>query len=143
MRTTLKRGMGRAATVTGNGNSRAVMPPPVIEPMRRYAQPPPPPRSTRSTAAKIFGWILLALVIVVTGLAGGLYLYAHETLNAIAPKTKELKASQKDLAGPPAPSEAAVALVVGYDARAGSQGFGSADSRSDTIMLLRADPVTN
>jgi LCP family protein required for cell wall assembly len=143
MRTTLKRGMGRAATVNGHGNGRAVMPPGIVEPMRRYSQPPPPPRTTRSTAAKVFGWILLALVIVVTGLAGGLYLYAHETLNAIAPKTKELKASQKDLAGPPAPSEAAVALVVGFDARAGSQGFGSADSRSDTIMLVRADPVTN
>jgi LCP family protein required for cell wall assembly len=141
MRTTLKRGMGRAATVNGNG--RAVLPPGVAAPMRRYSQPPPPRRSTRSTAAKIFGWILLALVIVVTGLAGGLYLYAHETLNAIAPKTKELKASQKDLAGPPAPTEAAVALVVGYDARAGSEGFGSADSRSDTIMLIRADPQTN
>ena len=142
MRTTLKRGMGRAATVNGNG--RAVLPPAVVEPMRRYAPPPPPPpRSTRSTAAKIFGWILLALVIVVSGLSGGLYLYAHETLNALAPHSKEVKASQKDLAQLPAPSEAAVALVVGYDARAGSQGFGAKDSRSDTIMLIRADPQTN
>jgi LCP family protein required for cell wall assembly len=143
MRTTLKRGMGRAATLNGNGNGRAVMPPGIVEPMRRYSPPPPPPQSTRSTAAKIFGWILLALVIVVTGLAGGLYLYAHETLSAIAPKTKEVKASAKDLAGPPAPTEAAVALVVGYDARAGSEGFGSSDSRSDTIMLIRADPQTD
>jgi LCP family protein required for cell wall assembly len=143
MRTTLKRGMGRAATVNGSGNGRAVMPPGVVEPMRRYSQPPPPPRSTRSTAAKVFGWILLALIVVVAGLAGGLYLYAHETLNAIAPKTKEVKASEKDLAGPPAPTQAAVALVVGYDARAGSEGFGSSDSRSDTIMLIRADPQTN
>jgi LCP family protein required for cell wall assembly len=143
MRTTLKRGVGRAATLNGNGNGRAVMPPGIVEPMRRYSPPPPPPQSTRSTAAKIFGWILLALVIVVTGLAGGLYLYAHETLSAIAPKTKEVKASAKDLAGPPAPTEAAVALVVGYDARAGSEGFGSSDSRSDTIMLIRADPQTD
>ena len=45
MRTTLKRGMGRAATLNGNG--RAVLPPPVLEPMRRYRQPPPPPRSKR------------------------------------------------------------------------------------------------
>ena len=37
MRTTLKRGMGRAATVNGNG--RAVLPPPVLEPMRRYKAP--------------------------------------------------------------------------------------------------------
>jgi len=134
--------MGRAATVNGNGNGRAVLPPPVVEPMRRYAPPPPPPRTTRSSAARVFGWILLVLVIVVTGLAGGLYLYAHETLNAIAPHSKEVKQSQKDLAQLPAPSEAAVALVVGYDARAGSEGFGLKDSRSDTIMLIRADPQT-
>ena len=102
---------------------RAVLPPPVVEPMRRYSQPPPPPRSTRSTAAKIFGWILLALVIVVTGLAGGLYLYCHETLNAIAPHSAAVKKSQKDLAPVPAPSEPAVALVIGYDARAGSRGL--------------------
>ena len=142
MRTTLKRGMGRAATVNGNG--RAVLPPAVVEPMRRYAPPPPPPPpSTRSTAAKIFGWILLVLVIVVTGLSGGLYLYAHETLNAIAPHSKEVKASEKDLTKLPAPSEPAVALVVGYDARAGALGFSAKDSRSDTIMLIRADPQTN
>ncbi|MDQ1535453.1 MAG: polyisoprenyl-teichoic acid--peptidoglycan teichoic acid transferase, partial [Actinomycetota bacterium] len=142
MRTTLKRGMGRAATVNGNGNGRAVMPPGVAEPMRRYSQPPPPPRSTRSTAGKVFGWILLALVIVVTGLAGGLYLYAHETLNAIAPHSAAVKKSTKDLAVP-APSTAAVALVVGYDARAGTDGFTAKDSRSDTIMLIRADPQTD
>ncbi|MDX6467382.1 MAG: polyisoprenyl-teichoic acid--peptidoglycan teichoic acid transferase, partial [Gaiellaceae bacterium] len=142
MRTTLKRGMGRAAVVNGNGSGRAVLPPPVAEPMRRYSPPPPPPRSTRSTAARVFGWILLALVIVVTGLAGGLYLYAHETLSAIAPHSAAVKKSQKDLAAP-APSQAGVALVVGYDARAGVDGYTAKDSRSDTIMLIRADPATN
>jgi LCP family protein required for cell wall assembly len=141
MRTTLKRGMGRAATVNGNG--RAVLPPPVIEPIRRYKAPEPPPRSTRGTAAKVFGWILLALVVIVTGLAGGLYLYGHETLNAIAPHSAAVKATQGDLAKLPTASEPATALIVGYDARAGSQGFGLADSRSDTIMLVRADPTTN
>lgn len=140
MRTTLKRGMGRAATVNGNG--RAVLPPPVIEPIRRYKAPEPPPRSARSTAAKVFGWILLALVVIVSGLAGGLYLYGHETLNAIAPHSAAVKATEPDLALPTA-SEPATALIVGYDARAGSEGFGLADSRSDTIMLVRADPTTN
>jgi LCP family protein required for cell wall assembly len=134
--------MGRAAVVNGNGSGRAVLPPPVAEPMRRYSPPPPPPRSTRSTAARVFGWILLALVIVVTGLAGGLYLYAHETLSAIAPHSAAVKKSQKDLAAP-APSQAGVALVVGYDARAGVDGYSAKDSRSDTIMLIRADPATN
>jgi LCP family protein required for cell wall assembly len=141
MRTTLKRGMGRAATVNGNG--RAVLPPPVLEPMRRYKAPEPPRRSMRSTAAKVFGWILLALVVVVSGLAGGLYLYGHETLNAIAPHTHAVKVAQKDLVKLPTASQPAIALIIGYDQRAGAEGFSLADSRSDTIMLVRADPVTH
>ncbi|HVA31608.1 MAG TPA: LCP family protein [Gaiellaceae bacterium] len=140
MRTTLKRGMGRAATVNGNG--RAVLPPKEVPPARRYRQPPPPRRSTRSKIARAFGWILLALVIVVSGLAGGAYLYGHETLNSIAAHTPGVVASQKDLKAPTA-SEPAVALLIGYDARAGAGGYGAADSRSDTIMLVRADPRTD
>jgi LCP family protein required for cell wall assembly len=133
--------MGRAATVNGNG--RAVLPPPVVEQIRRYKAPPPPPRSRRSTAAKVFGWILLALIVVVSGLAGGLYLYGHETLNAIAPHSKAVKVAQKQLAALPTASEPAIALIVGYDARAGNEGFSLADSRSDTVMLVRADPTTH
>ena len=100
MRTTLKRGMGRAATLNGNG--RAVLPPPVLEPMRRYRQPPPPPRSTGRLIGKVFGWIMLALLVVGSGLAGGLYLYGHETLNAIGPHTAAGEEAQKDLATVPA-----------------------------------------
>jgi LCP family protein required for cell wall assembly len=110
--------------------------------MRRYTAPEPPRRSTRSTAAKVFGWFLLALVVVVTGLAGGLYLYGHETLSALAPRTKAVKESIPDLQLPAA-SEPAVALIVGYDVRAGGQGFGLAESHSDTIMLVRADPQSH
>ena len=140
MRTTLKRGMGRAATVNGNG--RAVLPPGVLEPMRRYRPPEPPRRSTRSKIGRVFGWILLALVVIVSGLGGGVYLYGHETLNSIAAHTPGVVKSQKDLQAPTA-SQPAVALLIGYDARAGAGGFGAADSRSDTIMLVRADPQTN
>src|SRR5439155_871137 len=81
MRTTLKRGIGRASAVNGNG--RAVLPPAVLEPMRRYRQPEPPSRSAVGIAARIFGWILLGLLVVASGLAGGLYLFGHETLAAI------------------------------------------------------------
>ena len=141
MRTTLKRGMGRAATLNGNG--RAVLPPPVLDPMRRYRQPPPPTRSTGRLIGKIFGWIMLALLVVASGLAGGLYLYGHETLNAIGPHSAPVKKAQKDLQVVPPPSEAATALVVGYDQRAGAGGFSAKESRSDTLMLIRADPQQN
>jgi LCP family protein required for cell wall assembly len=138
MRTTLKRGIGRSAAADGNG--RAVLPPGVLEPMRRYVQPPPPPRSRGRLAAAIFGWFLLAVLVVAAGLAGGLYLYTRETLNALAPKSQALKVTQKDLKGVPSPSYPATALLIGYDARAGAEGFNAAQSRSDTIMLVRADP---
>ncbi len=130
--------MGRAATLNGNG--RAVLPPPVLDPMRRYRQPLPPTRSTRRLVGKVFGWIVLALLVVGSGLAGGLYLYVHETVNALGPHTAPVKKAQKDLQSVPPPSEPATALVVGYDQRAGVGGFSAKDSRSDTLMLIRADP---
>jgi LCP family protein required for cell wall assembly len=141
MRTTLKRGMGRAAAVNGNG--RPVLPPGVVAPMRRYRQPDPPRRTTRRLVTVVFGWVALVLLIVAAGLAGGLYLYLHETLNAIAPKTKALKSTQPDLVKLPSASAPAIGLIIGYDARAGADAFGASGSRSDTIMLVRADPQTN
>jgi LCP family protein required for cell wall assembly len=141
MRTTLKRGIGRSATVNGNG--RTVLPPGVLAPMRRYRQPPPPQRTTTGLVFRILGWIVLALAVVVSGLAGGVYLYGHETLGAIAPHTAGVKKAQKDLANVPAATEPATALVIGYDKRAGDHGFSSAQSRSDTLMLIRADPQLN
>jgi LCP family protein required for cell wall assembly len=143
MRTTLKRGIGRAATLNGNG--RAVLPPAVLESMRRYRQPPPPPRSTRSLILRIFGWLLLAILVVASGLAGGVYLYGHETLNALAPHSVGgIQASKdKNLHAVAAPSDPATALVVGYDIRAGADALAGQQSRSDTIMLVRADPSNN
>lgn len=141
MRTTTKRGLGRAATLNGNG--RAVLPPPVVEPMRRYRQPPPPPRSTGRVAAKVFGWILLALLVVASGLAGGLYLYGHETLGALAAHSKGAKATSKDKAVQPiaSPTQPATALIIGYDTRQGADAALGQASRSDTLMLVRGDPT--
>jgi len=141
VRTTTKRGLGRAATLNGDG--RAVLPPTVLEPMRRYRQPPPPPRSTRNVAAKVFGWIVLALLVVGAGLAGGLYLYGHETLGALAAHSKGAKATAKDKHVQPiaSPTLPATALVIGYDTRKGADAAAGQQSRSDTIMLVRGDPT--
>ena len=138
MRTTLKRGIGRGAAVNGNG--RVVLPPGSVEPMRRYRQPQPPRHSTGGIVATVFGWIVLGLLVVGGGLAGGLYLYAHETLNALAPHSKSVREATKFLHAVPSPSEPATALLIGYDARAGIDSFGASGSRSDTIILMRADP---
>lgn len=141
MRTTTKRGLGRAATLNGNGHS--VLPPVVLEPMRRYRQPPPPPRSTGRLAAKIFGWILLALLVVASGLVGGLYLYGHETLGALAAHSVGAKATSKDKHVQPIASatQPATALIIGYDTRKGVDAALGQDSRSDTLILVRGDPT--
>ena len=144
MRTTLKRGMGRAATLNGNG--RAVLPPPVLEPMRRYRQPPPPPRTTaRHARARLRLDPARDRSSSPPGIGGGLYLYGHETLSAIGAHSKGAIAASKDKNLQPiaSPSEPATALIVGYDARKGADATSAQDSRSDTIMLVRADPTNN
>jgi LCP family protein required for cell wall assembly len=133
MRTTLKRGVGRGATLNGNG--RAALPPAPSGPVTFYTQPPPPPRSGRSLVVRILGWSALVLAVLVGGTAGGVYLWAHEAVPVAksAPVKEAAKALDVALPGQPA-----IALVIGYDRRA-DEGQ-NAPSRSDTLMLVRADP---
>jgi LCP family protein required for cell wall assembly len=138
MKTTLKRGMGRGATVNGNG--RPVYPPGVHTPMRRYRQPDPPRRTPWQLVRTVVLWVVLASVVVAGGAAGAAYLKTHEFLQAIAPKTKADRAAAKrlDLAIPGQPT---IALMIGTDRRKGSQA--ELTGRSDTLILVRADPGTN
>jgi LCP family protein required for cell wall assembly len=138
MRTTLKRGIGRAGALNGNG--RVLPPAAVPSPMHRYRQPEPPRRPTLRLFGRILVWLVLALAVVVSGLAGGLYLYGHETLNAISARSPEVKRAEKILQQVPAPSQPAIALIAGYDRRKGADASTFAGSRSDTLMLVRADP---
>src|SRR5919206_5126878 len=96
MRTTLKRGIGRGAELNGNGH-RAVYPPGVLTPVRRYRVPPPPVRTTRERVRGFFKWTLIVLVMVVAGLGGGVFLYAHETLSDFAPTHAPVKQAEQDL----------------------------------------------
>ncbi len=134
----MKRGMGRGAALNGNG--RAVLPPTAGSPVRLYRQPLPPRRSRWRLAGKVLGWVGAMLLMVGTGLAGGLYLYGHEAVAEIQAKTPEVKIAQTKLAVPTA-GKPATALVIGYDRRFTGPEAGTA-SRSDTIMLVRADPGT-
>jgi LCP family protein required for cell wall assembly len=135
MRTTLKRGIGRGAAFDGNGH--AVFPPGALSPVALYRQPPPPPRSGQSLVLRVLGWAALALVVCISGVTAGAYLYLHESVAAVAPRTKEVKEAAKRL-DVVLPNQPATALVLGYDRRAGEGK--NAPSRSDTLMLLRADP---
>jgi LCP family protein required for cell wall assembly len=139
VRTTLKRGFGRTATADGNG--RTVVPPSTLTAMRRYRQPPPPPRSGWRLVGRFLFWAAAALVMVALGLVGGVYVWLHESAAALKPRSEDVKAAQARLDDVPPPNRAAIALVLGYDRRFGeSEGT---PSRSDTVMLLRADPQTN
>lgn len=132
MRTTLKRGIGRGASVNGNG--RAILPPGPYTPVRRYRVEPPQHGGLR-VAGRIATWIVGVLVLLAGAFAGGAFLWAQHTAAEVAPKTAEDKRTTKQLADAVNPDKPAIALVIGYDRR-----YGEASSRSDTIMLVRTQP---
>jgi LCP family protein required for cell wall assembly len=136
LRTTLKRGVGRSSTTNGNGN--AVFPPGPISTISRYRQPERPQRSGLALLGRILLGTLLAVLSLGLAAAGGAYLFFHESVEAVRAHSEDVKTAQKSLAVPVA-HEPAVALVVGYDFRYGED---PKLSRSDTLMLIRADPGT-
>ena len=109
--------------------------------MRVYRQPAQPRRSLPHRIARAAAGLVLLVVMVACGLAGGAYLYARQTLDAIAAHTPAVKTAQKILHAVPAPSHPAIALIAGYDQRMGAENGGYAAANSDTLMLLRADPA--
>jgi LCP family protein required for cell wall assembly len=133
MRTTLKRGINRSAA---ERNGHAVLPPSIYSPVTRYVQP-----RKRRGFWRWLGRFLVALVAVlvllVLGSAGGAYLYYHQSVAAVVAHSKDVKIAAKHL-DIPLPNQPATALIVGYDHRWGEKDRG----RSDTLMLLRADPTT-
>jgi LCP family protein required for cell wall assembly len=138
MRTTLKRGIGRGAEVNGNG--RSVLPPGALSPVTLYRQPPPPKPGFAKLVGRFFLWLFVILLMLVSGLVGGFYLWAHESAAALGCQSADCKRTQQRLDEIKDANHAAIALVIGYDHRAGDHG---APSRSDTLMLMRADPVTD
>jgi len=139
MRTTLKRGIGRATAVNGNG--RAVLPPAIAPRVTRYAQPAFPRTLKRRVARLLVGLLALAVMLALAS-AGGAYLYFHESIAAVSAHSRDVKLASKHLKIP-LPNQPAIALVVGYDKRLGKDAALGESSRSDTVMLLRADPVTS
>ena len=144
MRTTLKRGIGQAAGLNGNGHSAA---PPLFGPTVRYRQPKPPKRSVLGWIVRGFAWLALAVLVVGAGIGGGAYLYYHETLNAVAAGKVLGKVENKKHGGLSqikSASQPAIALVAGYDVRGAPKGANPyAGSNSDTLILMRADPRNN
>ena len=136
MRTTLKRGVGRAAH---NGNGKAVYPPGTLSTVTRYRQPPPPSKTPLGLFWRIVIGILVILSSLILAVAGGAYLYFHQSVATVRAHTPSVVRASKTLDIPLA-HQAAIALVVGYDHRAGVES--DRPSLSDTLMLVRADPST-
>jgi LCP family protein required for cell wall assembly len=137
MRTTLKRGLGRATSPDGNG--KPVLPPGALSPMTLYQQPARARPSRASLVGRVFLWLGIVVVVLGVGALGGTYLYFHQSVAAVAAKTPAVKRAAKQLAVP-LPGQPAIALIIGSDHRASE---GKIPSRSDTLMLVRADPVTD
>jgi LCP family protein required for cell wall assembly len=138
MRTTLKRGVGRGAELNGR-NGRAVLPPAAATAIVRYRQPEPERRSGVALLGRILLGTILLLVSFGLAVAGGSYLYLHQSVAEVRAHTPDVIKAQKQLQVA-LPGQAAIALVVGSDHRYTFEG--GLEARSDTIMLLRADPQT-
>ena len=153
MRTTLKKGRTRPAN--GNGayppGPLPLLDGPPPEPQVEAAPPPPPPptgpaskrsfyRSRRNPLkllVKGVVWLVALVLVAAGGLAGGVKLYFDHSVSAINATSPEVRAAVEELAEAGGADKPAVAIVIGYDMRAGDP---SAGSRSDTIMLVRVDP---
>ncbi len=129
MRTTLKRGIGRAET-----NGHAPVAPVAVTPMRRYATKR---RRRLRLVGKIFLWLLVAALVAAGALAGGFWLYLNHSLAAVQATSPEARAAERVL-DVPLPGRPAVAIVIGYDKRLGKER--NNPPRSDTLMLVRVDP---
>jgi LCP family protein required for cell wall assembly len=129
MRTTLKRGTRRI-----DENGSGTIPLTALTPVSRYQAKRRGPLRLLGT---IFLWIVIALLVAAGALAGGTWLFINQSVSAVRAHSPGVIAAEEVL-DVPKPEEPTVALVIGYDRRAGESA--SVGSRSDTIMLLRADP---
>jgi LCP family protein required for cell wall assembly len=121
-----------------NGNGRAILPPTAVTAVSHYEQPPK--RTKTGTAVRILVGLVLLAVAAGAGVAGGSYLWAHRAVEEIQAHSKPVVKAEKAL-DVPVPNEPAIALVIGYDHRAGVEA--NRPSLSDTLMLIRTDPVNN
>ena len=149
MRTSMKKGIGRSA----NGNGAAPPEAPLVattappSPPRQPPRLPPPTTGGRSfyrvrrnplrVLGKAVMWLVVVALVAAGALVGGVKLYFDYSVAAVRAHSPEVIDAQRELDAAPEAGQPATAIVIGYDKRAGESGTGS---RSDTVMLLRADP---
>src|SRR5439155_15767183 len=101
-------------------------------------QPEPKRRGLLWSLGRIVFVLLAVVVAVLLGIASGTYIWEIESLHRTTP-TGRFKQAAEHLKVP-LPDQPTNALIIGYDHRPED---GSGPSRSDTMMLLRADPQGN
>ena len=134
---TSKKG-GRGGSWGGQQSVQAVAP--VLSPAVNRYQSSTSGRSVRKQLLRGLGWFLLVVVVIGAGIGGGAYLYYNESVNAVKAHSVAVTAAEKLIHALGSPNQPAVALVAGYDHRAGTGTSTYAGSNSDTLMLLRANP---
>jgi LCP family protein required for cell wall assembly len=138
MKTTLKRGVGRAADTNGNGH--AVLPPGALTPITRYEQPVRR-RGILGVLGRILLFLVLGAVSLLAGIGGGYWLEGEQTVVEIDRNSRSdpniSKAATK--LNIPLPDSPAIAIVVGQDFRRWAKEE-ERGGRADTVMLMRADP---
>ena len=145
MRTTLKSTRARSsaqggpAAPSGSGNGATNGHQPRVGPLSKLMHYDARQRRQLKTLGKGLLWLVLAALVASGGLAGGVWLFLEDSVDALRPKSQDVVVAKKELvAAAEDPTAPVTALVIGYDARQGPNGFSRA--RSDTVMLLRADP---
>lgn len=118
-----------------------MLPPDALSPVTVYETPRAPRRSGMSVLGRVLAIVAAGVTALVVSLVGGIYLWLHESVAAVSAHSADVKAAQTTLDGVPPADKAAIALVIGYDRRHGEAE--GTPSRSDTLMLLRADPQTD
>jgi LCP family protein required for cell wall assembly len=111
--------------------------PPEPEPTVTYFRSDVRRRSGAKRVVRALGWAALAVFGIVLGGAGGIALWINQSLSAL--HSPAMIRAEKQLAAP-LPDHPAIALLLGDNQREGPES--SAGGRSDTIMLVRADPAT-
>jgi LCP family protein required for cell wall assembly len=131
MRTTLKR--GTTGHVAGNGHGGIP-----ISPLTGATRYRTKRRGPLRLLGKFFLWVLIVILVAAGALTGGAWLYINESVAEVRAHTQALVDAQQDLEVVQTAHQPAVAMVIGYDRRPGESS--ATGSRSDTIMLVRADP---
>jgi LCP family protein required for cell wall assembly len=98
----------------------------------------PSRRSRSKQIARVLAFLLLSAVGIALAAVGGIVLWLDQSLSTLQARSPAVKRAERQLAVS-LPGRPAIALLLGDNQRAGFER--SAGGRSDTIMLVRADPA--